>query len=117
MNLLIVDDCAKMRKMTRELVALWFDEIIECSSGEEAIDVYKKYQTDFVFMDIKMKGANGITATEEIMNDFPMAKIIIVTNYDDNNLREAAQKAGAREYFLKEEIFKIPEYLKLVNQY
>lgn len=117
MNLLIVDDSAKMRKMTRELVAMWFDEIFECSSGEEAIDAYKKYQPDYVFMDIKMKRANGITVTEEIMNHFPEAKIIIVTNYDDNNLREAAKKAGAREYFLKEEIFKLPEYLKLVNQF
>ncbi len=116
MNLLIVDDSAKMRKMTRELVAMWFDEILECSSGEEAIDAYKKYKTDYVFMDIKMKGANGIAATEEIMNHYPTAKIIIVTNYDDNNLREAAKKAGAREYFLKEEIFKLPEYLKLEDQ-
>lgn len=116
MNLLIVDDSAKMRKMTRELVAIWFDEIFECASGEEAIDMYRNYQTDYVFMDIKMKGVNGIAATEEIMNQYPTAKIIIVTNYDDNNLREAAKKAGAREYFLKEEIFKLPEYLKLVNQ-
>lgn len=116
MKLLIVDDSAKMRKMTRELVAMWFDEIFEITSGEEAIDAYKKYQTDYVFMDIKMKGMNGIAATKEIMNQFPKAKIIVVTNYDDNNLREEAKKAGAREYILKEEIFKLPEYIKLEKQ-
>ena len=116
MNLLIVDDNARVRVMIREVLADTANEIHECNDGITAIESYQKYHPDVVLMDIKMKTMNGLVAAQRIIQLDSKAKIIIVTNFDDNNLREAAKKAGALEYFLKEEIFKLPEYLKLVNQ-
>lgn len=99
--------------MIKEVLADIVSEMHECSDGISAIESYKKYHPDIVLMDIKMKTISGLVATQQIIEHDSKARVIIVTNYDDNNLREAARQAGACEYFLKEEIFKLPEYLKL----
>jgi DNA-binding NarL/FixJ family response regulator len=45
-----------------------------------------------------------VTATREILNHDPSARVIIVTDYDDEQLRAAAAEAGARAYFLKQNL-------------
>ena len=47
---------------------------------------------------------DGITATQHIIQHFPSAKIIIVTDYGNESLRNAATKAGAVGYILKENL-------------
>ncbi len=94
MKVLLVDDNAQMRKMMREYLPLETD-ILECSDGDEAVIAYSQYHPDWVLMDLKMERMNGITATEEIHKIAPDAKVIIVTNYDDEQARHAANRVGA----------------------
>ncbi len=51
MNLLIVEDNAKMRRMIKSIVADLADEIAECDDGGEALSLYSQYNPDFVLMD------------------------------------------------------------------
>lgn len=46
-------------------------------------------------MDIEMKRMDGITATRAIRHLFPEARIVIVSKHNDEQIREAARKAGA----------------------
>ena len=55
-------------------------------------------------MDFAMTGVDGITATRLIREADPIARIIIVTNYDGAELREAAHRAGACGYVLKDSV-------------
>lgn len=55
-------------------------------------------------MDICLVGIDGITATKQIKAAHPDAKVVIVTNYDDDALRQAAFLAGASDYVLKEHL-------------
>jgi len=80
------------------------DTVVECSDGAEALEAYMKYQPEWVLMDLKMKLVDGIAATEQIKSNYSDAKIMIVTDYDDANLRETALRAGAREYVVKEDL-------------
>jgi len=112
MTLMIVDDNLKMRQMIRTLFIDMFDSLIECSSGEEAIDSYEKTFPDWVLMDIKMKKLNGIAATKQIIQKHPEAKIIIITQYEDTALHDAAINAGAVSYYHKEDITAIPGFIK-----
>jgi DNA-binding NarL/FixJ family response regulator len=84
-----------MRRMIRRLVMDLADEIGECGDGAEALAMYSELRPDWVLMDIEMKQTNGIVATRQIKADFPTARIVMVTNYDDATLREAARAAGA----------------------
>ena len=107
MNLLIVEDNPKMRRMIKSIVAGVADRIDECEDAEEALLLYSKNHPDWVLMDINLKETNGIEATREITSIFKEAKIIIVTNYNDAHFRESAREAGAVEYILKENLLNI----------
>lgn len=96
MSLLIVDDNAKMRRLLKSLVADLDCAIHECSDGKEALAASAALQPDFVLMDIAMAEMDGITATQQLKEADPAAKIIIVTNYDEAGLREAARSATCR---------------------
>jgi CheY-like chemotaxis protein len=104
LNLLIVDDNAKVRGLIAGLMEPFADKIQECSNGVDAIVAYTEERPDLVLMDIQMNGADGIEATRRIRNADPSAKIIIVTGFDDEAIRQKAMRAGACAYTLKDNL-------------
>jgi YesN/AraC family two-component response regulator len=62
---------------------------------------------DWVLMDVKMPKLDGIAATRQIMEAFPRAQIVIVSQYDDFEMREGARGAGAVDYVLKDDLLAI----------
>ena len=111
LKLLIVDDKAQVRSMIRRFLGDLAAEIRETDDGETALDAYATFLPDWVLMDIEMKHTNGIVATERIRAAYPQANIVIVTNYDDDCLRERATEAGARGYVLKENLLALRSML------
>jgi len=110
-SLLIVDDNARMRSLIRCVVADLFESITECVDGARALGAYSECCPDWVFMDMRMPGLDGIVATSRIKNTYPAARVVIVTSYDDANLRRAASDAGAFAYVLKEDLFELRRIL------
>ena len=106
MVVLIVDDNSAMRRVIRAVVwQLALDaDIAECDDGAQAIEFCHKRRPDWVLMDIRLGGMNGIEASRQIKAQYPDIRIVIVTNYDDAGLREAAVSAGACAYLLKENL-------------
>lgn len=111
MKLLIVDDNDDTRKLIRTVVRKCSEDIIEGRNGMEAVASYIQYKPDWVLMDIEMLGMDGLTATKMIKQDYPEAKIIMVTMHDDMRWRLAAQEAGATGYVLKENLTQLPSLL------
>ncbi|HXG93319.1 MAG TPA: response regulator transcription factor [Blastocatellia bacterium] len=105
-RILIVEDNEQMRRVIRNVIGD-LGAVREIADGAQALNAYAEWKPDWVLMDIKMEKVNGITATREIKAAFPDARIIIVTNYDDADLREAARKAGACSYVLKEDLLSL----------
>jgi NarL family two-component system response regulator LiaR len=114
MKVLIVDDNEKIRELVREYLPASVDQIYECADGSEAFALYEKYLPDWVLMDISMKEVDGITATRQIIAAFPQARIVIVTDYNEGELRRAAYEAGASQYVVKENLLYILEILPKV---
>ena len=110
--LLIVEDNPKMRQMIKSLFPDTSYQIYECEDGSEALELYKLHKPDWVLMDIVMKEMDGITATRQIINTYPDAKIIIVTDFDDKMLREKAKSAGAYDYVIKEDLYVLERIFK-----
>lgn len=111
MRLLIVDDHSAMRRMMGKIVSDMVSEIEECSDGAEALAAYSRFRPDWVLMDIEMDQMDGITATKEIISVFPNAKVLIVSKYGDEQLLEAAYKAGACGHVIKENLLTIRQVL------
>lgn len=112
MKLLIVDNNAAIRRLIVSIVMPFADEIRECADGAEAVSAYCRRQPDLVFMDIRMKEMDGIAATRQIKAADPAAKIVIVTDYDDDGLRQAARSAGACGYVLKENLLELRRWVE-----
>jgi len=111
MKLLIVEDNPTIRRLIRSIVTDLAEEIRECADGSEALTAYKELRPDWVLMDIKMKEVDGLAAARRIRSAYPDARIVMVTNYDEADLREAARAAGARAYVVKEDLFALREIL------
>ncbi len=111
MSLMIVEDNEPMRRMIRLIVADLAERIDECGDGAEARACYDARRPDWVLMDIKMAGLDGIAATRRIKAAHPEANVMIVTDYDDAALREAAREAGACRYVLKEDLLAVRDIL------
>ena len=77
------------------------DEFVELSDGIEALAGYEIHKPDVVLMDIEMKHMDGLTATKNIIRDFPAAVIVIVSQFESARLREGARDAGACDYINK----------------
>ena len=99
-----------MRNLIKSVVSN-LAETVECADGSEALSAYLEQRPDWVLMDIEMSDGDGIAATKQITAAFPEAQIIMVTDYDDADLREAARKAGARHYLVKEDLLALPKLL------
>ena len=110
-TLLIAEDSAQMRRLMRTLLANTAFDVCECSNGAEAVRLYFETRPDWVIMDLHMAGGDGLTATREICSRDRAARIIIVTQFDDDALRREAAEAGAVAYMLKENLLGVRRLL------
>lgn len=101
---MIVDDNAKMRGMIRSFLSKSVQQVVECADGNEVLAAYERHQPDWILMDVVMKEVDGITATKALRRSFPEAKVIILTQYDDTEVRAQAEHAGAVGFVLKENL-------------
>jgi CheY-like chemotaxis protein len=104
MTVLIVDDNAAIRRLLRRAMLDTASDVWECSDGAEALAVYTDHRPDVVLMDIRMPRMDGLTATRQIRQFHPAARVVVVTDYDDEDLRKAASEAGACGYALKQNL-------------
>lgn len=114
MKILIVDDNSGIRRVIDAVLKDLVDEIRQCTDGEDALKAYSEFHPDFVLMDVGMKNMDGITATGEILEYDPAARIIIVTDYADAFFRKAATEAGAFGYVLKDNLSELQTIVKFV---
>ena len=71
--------------------------------GREALPLYREHSPDVLLMDIRMKEKNGLEAAEEILQEFPDARILLLTTFSDDEYIIKALKLGAAGYLLKQD--------------
>ena len=107
LKILIADDDARMRQMLRQIVAAFASAVCEARDGAEAALLYAVERPDWVLMDLRMKPVDGLRATAEIKASFPHARIVIVSECDDEEVRAKAERMGACAYVLKENLHEL----------
>jgi CheY-like chemotaxis protein len=112
MTVLIVEDNSGLRSLLRRALLGTASRVWECSDGADALQSYTDYRPDVVLMDIRMPRMDGLLATKQIRQSHPLAKIVMVTDYDDEDLRRAATAAGACGYTLKQDLSELIELLR-----
>jgi CheY-like chemotaxis protein len=112
MRILIVDDNSEMRSIIRSLLVHDGDEIRECSSSEEAVMTFAGFRPDAVVMDIQMGGIDGLAATRVIKQQQPNTRVIVVTNFADDQMKRAALHAGADAFVSKEDLIHLKDTIR-----
>ncbi len=103
-KLLVADDHPTFRMGLVALVESQPDMTVvaEAGDGRSAIDLFRQKKPDVVLMDLRMPGLGGVETILALLQEFPTAKIIVVTTYDlDEDIYRAIQ-AGAKSYLLKD---------------
>lgn len=100
---LIVEDNATFRKTFLDALHGLFPKMAfeEAVDGDEAIEKAESFRPDVIFMDIRLPGRSGLDVTEMIKESHPEIIIIILTDYDLPEYREAACFGGADEFVSK----------------
>lgn len=131
MKLLFVEDNFQIRNNYREFLSIYFKDIYETDSSEEALRLFKKFSPDVILMDINIKGINGIEVIKKIRLINNRIKIIIMSAHKDEEYLFSAIELNVSSYLVKPvrseqirnailktlEDFKEKSVLKLKNNY
>ena len=102
-RILSVDDHPMLREGIAAVLASEQDMLLvaQASNGREAIEQFRTHRPDVTLMDVQMPEVNGIDAILKIREEFPDARIIVLTTYTGDAQAARAFKAGASGYLLK----------------
>jgi two-component system response regulator NreC len=102
-RVLVTDDHAIVRDGICALLALTGDieAVGEATNGREALEMVRKLAPDVVLMDIAMPLMDGLEATRRIHKEFPQAKVIVLTQYEDREYVLPVIEAGASGFISK----------------
>jgi DNA-binding NarL/FixJ family response regulator len=88
--------------------------VAEASNGEEALEQYRQVRPDVVLMDLSMPVMDGLEATRAILEEFPDARIIVLTTYVGDEDIHRALDAGAMGYLVKDMM--VAEILPIIRR-
>jgi DNA-binding NarL/FixJ family response regulator len=102
-RVLAVDDHPLLREGIAALIADEIDIALvgEAADGREAVEQFRRLLPDVTLMDLQMPNLNGVEATIAIREEFPDARIVVLTTYTGDVQVPLALKAGASGYLLK----------------
>lgn len=76
--------------------------VAESGDGQEALEMLRIVQPDVALLDVNLPNLNGLQITQQIRNDYPNIRVIILTAYDDEEQIYHAIRIGAFAYFPKD---------------
>mgnify|MGYP001579900243 CR=1 FL=1 len=77
-NVMVVEDNEKNRKLMRVILKAKGFNVIEATTGEEALSILKSQKPDIILMDIQLPGVDGLTLTKQIKADITSSAIPII---------------------------------------
>ena len=102
-RILVADDHYIVRMGLVALVSTEPDmEVVaEAADGKEAMELFSRHHPDLVLLDLRMPGKGGIQTIGEIRDQFPEARILVLSAFDGDEDIYRALQAGAQGYVLK----------------
>jgi DNA-binding NarL/FixJ family response regulator len=102
-RILVVDDLEAWRQRVRSILETLPDLHVvgEASDGKEAVQKAEELKPDLILLDIGLPNLNGIEAELQIYKLVPSAKVIFLSQNDDQEIVNTVVGDGAFGYVLK----------------
>ena len=104
-RILIVDDSAVFRRVLRAMLEShpgWY--VSEAIDGAEGVKQTRSLAPHIIIMDLSMRYMSGIEAAREILREYPMIPIVLLTFVFTNHLAEEVRRCGIRVALSKTEM-------------
>jgi DNA-binding NarL/FixJ family response regulator len=100
---MLVDDHSMIRMGLATILGVEKDlkVVAEAEDANQAVSMFRQHQPDVTLMDARMPGGSGVEALQRIREEFPEARVVMLTTYDLEEMVFAAIEAGAAGYLLK----------------
>lgn len=105
MKLLIIEENAALRRLITSLIGGLRLSVTECDDGAQALAAYAAVQPDWVLLDLAC--AEALPTLRQLTATHADARVVVVADEDNSWLRDAAQRAGACAYVLKENLLEM----------
>ena len=113
-TILVVDDSSIMRKMIKQtLIGAGHTVVGEAKNGDDAVALFQDLKPELVTMDITMRGMDGIEAAKAILALDADARVVMLSNLDEDKFSRQAAQIGAKGYLNKH---KTAEILDLIDR-
>lgn len=102
-RVMVVDDSPTDKAHLKQMLERAGHQVLEATTGQDAIDMARTQKPDCVVMDVVMPGMNGFQATRMLSKDPATASIpiLVVSSKNQETDRLWALRQGAKEYITK----------------
>lgn len=113
--ILVVDDAKFARVVTKKaLLNGGYENIIEATTAEEAMQLFHEKKPDLVLLDITLPDNTDLTLLKKLLEEDPQAKIVINSAIGQELIIMDALKAGAKDFIVKP--FDEKDFIQIVNK-
>lgn len=100
----IVDDQVLFRESLIYLLGQDPDIQVVASgkNGFDAIDICRKHKPDVLLLDIMMQDMDGLKATDVVLREWPQARILMLTTFEDSDSIITALTSGVYGFIVKD---------------
>jgi DNA-binding NarL/FixJ family response regulator len=101
--ILVVDDhfMVRMGLAASLNVEADMEVVAEAANSEAALSAYRQYRPSLVIMDVRLPGTSGAETTAAIIDEFPDARILMLSTHSGEEEVFRSLQAGAHGYMLK----------------
>ncbi len=101
--MIVADDEGHCRVLMKAVLASMNCDVVgEARTGDEAIELYRKYRPNLLLLDVNMPVKTGDEVLEELLGEFPDAFVVVLTSVTDMESIEKCISMGAANYIRKD---------------
>ncbi|MGQ0605498.1 MAG: response regulator [Candidatus Nitrosotenuis sp.] len=113
-RVMIADDSDAIRLVLKDILEIGGHEVIsEAQNGLEAVEMFSQTNPDVLLLDLAMPKKDGLVVAKEIMAKHKNAKIILITESENQKIINDCIRSGVKTFISKP--FDFDYVLKLVN--